>query len=97
MLCAREAKRPADSAGREDILSAQRVGTRPPSINSGTVGLCGLRYGRNASTSYRGLVQSLSEIGQDVVNVFDADAQAQHLGSDAHLDQFLGRELPVSG
>ena len=97
MLCAREAKRPADSAGREDILSAQRVGTWPPSINSGTVGLRGLRYGRNSSSSYRGLVQSLSEIGQDVVNVFDADAQAQHLGSDAHLDQFLGRELPVSG
>jgi hypothetical protein len=50
------------------------VGTWPPSINSGTVGLRGLRYGRNSSSSYRGLVQSLSEIGQDVVNVFDADA-----------------------
>src|SRR5208283_1432852 len=50
----------------------------------------------NSSRSYCS-VQGLIEVGQDVVDMFDADAQANHLRQNAGLALFLGRHLPMRG
>src|SRR6516165_4535739 len=42
-------------------------------------------------------IQGLIEIGQDVVDMFDPDAQADHLRQNASVALLLGRHLPMRG
>src|SRR5579871_2112955 len=51
----------------------------------------------NSSSRLRCRAESLIEIGQDIVDMFDPDAQANHLWQNAGLALFLGRHLTVSG
>src|ERR1035441_8247934 len=46
-------------------------------------------------SSCSGLVQSLGQIRNNVVDVLDAHAQPNHLGSYANFFLLFGRELPV--
>jgi hypothetical protein len=43
------------------------------------------------------LIQGLRQIFEDVVDVLDADAQANHLRGDADAGLFFGGELAVGG
>src|ERR1700722_9868980 len=70
------------------FLSAQRGGTRPPSMISGTTP-------SQAFDSYSRLIQRLTQIFENVVDVFDADAQPNHFRSDSHLSLLFWRQLPV--
>src|SRR5262249_48451015 len=61
-------------------------------LGSGLLGLLGRDHA--AITGVRG-VERLVEIGQDVVDVLDADAETDHLRPDARLALLLGRHLAV--
>src|SRR5450432_2315648 len=76
------------------FFSAQRAGTRPPDIISGIASLPS--YGpSNSCASHDRDAQRLLEIGEDVVDVLDANAEANHFRRYADFRLFLWRQLAV--
>src|ERR1035441_5416735 len=92
---ARDSCRSIDRMRRRLCFFPQLGGTRPPSI------INGMQFPQNPSalsspdSSCSGLVQSLGQIRNNVVDVLDAHAQPNHLGSYANFFLLFGRELPV--
>src|ERR1700733_3198614 len=50
---------------------------------------------RLQNASLRGLAKGLIEVGEDVVDVLDSDAEADHLGQYARVALFFGGHLPM--
>src|ERR1019366_8640882 len=87
--------RPIDSTRRRPFRSPQLGGTRPPSMINGMTFPHNPSASSSPDFSCSGLVQSLGQIRNNVVDVLDAYAQANHLRSYANFFLLFGRELPV--
>src|SRR5579872_231197 len=92
LIQCRTARDPADAVERSRV-SAQRVGTRPPSMISG---ISCLRPNVLSESSLSRSLQRLANIFENVVDVFDAHAEPNHLRRDTCFLLFFGRQLPVS-
>src|SRR3984957_1906900 len=77
------------------FLSAQRGGIRPPSMIDGIRVPYNLSMSRLFVTSRLCLVQRLSQVFEDVVDVFDADAQANSFRTRCCFGLFFRSKLPV--
>jgi len=75
-------------AGCNASLSAQRGGTRPPSMINGI--LCSQYRLRTYSlASCAGIVQCLPQIFENIVDVLDSNTQTNHLWRDSNLRLLL--------
>src|SRR5579862_1483460 len=93
LIQSRTARDPADVVESGSRVSAQRVGTRPPSMISG---ISCLRPNVPSESSLSCSLQRLAKIFENVVDVFDAYAEPNHLRRDSCFLLFFGRQLPVS-
>src|SRR5580658_68191 len=77
------------------FLLAQRGGIRPPSMITGIRVPYNLLMSRLYVASRLCLVQRLSQIVQNVVDVLDAHAKANHFRGHSHFGLFFRSELSV--
>src|SRR5580658_7314051 len=75
-----------------DMLLIRPIFTQPPGSESNKTGISVSLHCDHGSG-----VEGLLQIGNDVVDVLDADAQANQLRGNAGVALFFGRHLPVSG
>src|SRR5580658_7565262 len=84
-----------DDTRRRFLRSAQRSGTRPPSIING---ITSPTIGANLQSSralFSGLVERLGQIGENIVDMLDPHTKAYHLRCNSHLRLLLWRKLPM--
>src|SRR5271170_3471834 len=86
----------ADRMEREEFFRDKSFGTRPPSI---TIDIPYLpnRTQWSPRTLVLRLVECLSQVGNDIVDVFDAHAQANHFRRHTRFQLFFRRQLTMRG
>ena len=85
----------ADHPGSKRSFSAQRVGIPASLYDQGHDKPPKLITSSPSATLWGCLVESLIEIGENVINVLDAHAKPKHFGCNTHPLLFVGRQLPV--